>query len=321
MAMRPMATSYRVQDCYNVVTDVLLEPFSDGASPGLSLGIVTLADFLSLFSVVLEDFVARSGLVYAIFTQQLVSGTSQYLIPETMDEPKVAFVGGQYIDHSTLADLDDWNYNWQNQTGVPEFWHSDGLPPKTVETALNPSYTGAGYVTPTDPLALPPFGITGLFNGATIGQFTGTATVVGTTVTWVTGPLFDTNWNNYYPPLNMSLNGTPIAIQTVTDNQHITLTVAPGNGSYTWLVMVSNDGNLTLVGTSGLAGITYALGDTVPVIPDSFCPALSYGILARLFSEEGELKDTQRAYYCQARFTEYANAAAGISGEMLEVDR
>lgn len=305
-----MATTYTVADTYSLVCDVLLEPYDPTLGPsGLILGIVTLDSFLALFADVCEDFVNRAGLQWTIYTQQLILGTAQYPIPQALNQATLAFVGGVYVEHSTLADLDDWQYDWQGMTGTPEYWHQDGLPPKTIEVAPNPDYQGANYSTDA---------VQGMFNGATIGQFTGFALVAGTSVTWETGPLFDTNWNNY-SGLNFYLDGTAFQIDTVTDQQNLTLTVAPGDALYAWRVGISNDGNLTLVAATGLESITYALTDIVPAIPDSACFYLAYGILARLFSTDGECKDMQRSYYCQARYTEGIAALAGISGEMLQV--
>lgn len=314
-----MATTTTVNDIYSVVCDCLLEPLPTG----LSLGIVTEQDFLNLFSLTIQDFIGRSGLVWSIFTQALSFGVSQYQQPNDLNDVKVCFVAGQYIDHSTLADLDDWIYDWQGKVGTPEFWHSDGLAPKTVELALTPNYNGASYAlaNPADPTLQPPFGVYGLFNGATQGYYTGTLGVTGTAATLIVGfgQPFDTAWNNYYPAPNIVLSGTPWPIQTVIDSTHLTLAVAPGDGGYSFSVNIGNDGNLSMIGPTGLNKITFVLGDVIPVIPDSFCFYLAYGILARIFSTDGEAKDIQRAYYCQSRYTEGCSAAAAVSGAMIDL--
>lgn len=312
-----MATAYTTTDTYNIVCDELLEPYNSGAAPGLSLGIVTLQNFLDLFGVVIEDFVNRTGLVWEIFTQQIQSGVPTYSLPEVVNEPKVAFVGGQYADHSTLADMDDWLYSWQSASGTPQFWYMDGLPPETVGVALPPNYDGAGYSIPSDPSAVPPFGVYGLFNGSTTGLYSGTLNVSGTAATVLTGA-FDPNWNNYYPPPSITIAGVAYPIQSVTDPSDLILAITAGvQSGASWSVSIGNDGNLTVTGPKGLSSITYTLGQVIPVVPDSFCPALAYGILARIFSTDGEAKDLQRSYYCNARYLEYCNAAAAISGEML----
>src|ERR1019366_458277 len=102
MVNRPMAT---VQDILDVVSTVLLEPSNGGTGPGLSLGDLTTASFLEIVSQVIEEFVLRTGLNYTIFTQQINFGTASYMTPNLMNDAKVCFVSGTYVDHSTLQDL------------------------------------------------------------------------------------------------------------------------------------------------------------------------------------------------------------------------
>lgn len=311
-----MANYTTVEDVINTVSAVILEPYNSGEYPGPSLGIISMNDLLLIFADVLEDFVNRSGLSWSIFSQQINFNTPTYQIPENMNEVKVCFVGGQYIDKADLFSLDDWVYNWQGQMGTPEYWYLDGLPPKTLGVALNPNYTGAGYKIPVGPVPTP-LGISGLFNGATTGQFTGTLTVTGTSGAWVSGNNFDPNWRNYSPMPSMTINGVayPLTFANLTT---VDFAIAPGNGTYTWIVNIGQDGNLTMVGTEGLSSITYTLDMLVPVLPDSFASIyIAYGILARIFSMDGESKDLQRSYYCAARYNEGINLAAAVSGQML----
>ena len=313
-----MASYVTTTDVYNTVANCLLEPYDNGTAPGLSLGIVTEQDFLNLLQVTLLDFVNRTSLVWQVFTTTINFNQSQYLFPENMNEPKVAFVGGQYIDKMQLLDLDEYQYDWRNQYGVPQFWHLDGLPPKTLEVAVNPNYNGASYAIPVGPSATPPFGITNLFNGAAQGQYTGTVTVTGTAVAWISGAQFDTNWAaSYYPAPSINLNGSPYPIGTVTSSTAMSLLVPPGDGTYLYTVNIGNDGNLSIVGTTGLSSITLTLGEVIPVIPDAFASVyLAYGVLARIFSNDSECKDLQRAAYCQSRYQEGCQLATAVSGEI-----
>ncbi len=298
--------------------EILLEPSDGGIYPGLSLGIVTEADFFTLLNIVLEDFINRTGLAWTIFSQQIAIGVTTYIQPNDLNEVKVAFVGGQMIEHSSLADLDDWRYDWRILQGTPAWWHQDGLPPKTIELAPSPDYSGATYTTPGT------WGIYGLFNGAAIGQYTGTASYSGTALTWVSGPAFDANWANYSLH-NINLvaappNGVLNQISTVTDATHLVLSNNAGTsgGARLFYVSITNDGNLTMIGPAGLSAFLTTLGQIIPVIPDSFCFYLSMGILSRIFSTDGEAKDLQRSYYCDARYSEGCAAAAAISGELLQ---
>ncbi len=385
-----------VQDVYNTVSCALMENSDDGTAPGLSLGIVTLADFLALFSVVVEDFSSRLGLVWTIFSTQLNAGISSYDVPENLNEVEQVYVGGQTIDFATIFTLDQWEYNWRGKTGTPEYWHLDGLNPKTLGVALTPDYTGAGYSSPvtftgtvdtdgttatwvsgnefqtswnnyttaptvtinsvdytlssvnsaltldtvedlgtqtgvaysiTIPAAPPPYGVYGLFNGSTVGQFSGTLALTGTAAVWASGSTFDSNWNNYYPRPNVFLSTDQITyvawpMDSVTDLQNLTLLVGPGTGTYYFRVGIGNDGNLTMVGPKGLPSITYTLDSEIPdTIPNSFVPGIAYGILARIFSGDSEARDLQRAAYCQARYLEYCGVGGSISGELVSIGR
>jgi len=311
-----MATTFTVGATYETVCDTLLEPRAAGLAAGLSLGIVTEAQFLTMFGTVLLDWLNRTNNVYEIFTQQVGAGVAAYLYPGAMSTVEQVFVGGVDVEHVALQDLDNWRYGWRNFYGIPEFWHQDGLPPKTIEIALTPDYTGAGYLMGVG--ATPPYGILGEFNGAPIGIFTGTYSVVSMAVTWTGGDdIFNTIWNNYYPPLNITLSGTAYPIDTVASTTAMTLMVDAGTQSGTWSVTVGNDSNLTVCGPKSLDSVVFTLGEVIPVIPDSFCVYLAYGILAKIFSMDGEAKDSQRANYCLARFNEGINIAAAVAGVVV----
>jgi hypothetical protein len=66
-------------------------------------------------------------------------------------------------------------------------------------------------------------------------------------------------------------------------------------------------GNLSAIGPmvpDGLEGIL--------MLPPSFRLYLKYGILAKVFGSDSELKDMQKAAYCSARYAEGVNLAAAI---------
>lgn len=307
-----MAVSFRVQDCYQTVCYALLE------DSGLTLGLVTVQNFLDLFADVFLDFMNRTGLVQEIFTQQLNFNQSTYLSPLDITTITECFVGGVQLDHTSLQDLDEWRYNWRSVMDTPQWWHEDGLPPSTFEVAANPNYTGAGYKMPVDPALQPPFGVYGVFNAAPAVKSTGVVSTVGTAVTWLTGDIFNTGWGSYYPVLNITIGGTAYPLETVPTTTGLTLAVSAGTQVAIYSINPGDDGNLTIVGPKGSATNVFTLGQVVPVLPDSFCYALAYGVLARIFSQDGEVKDLSRAQYAQARYTEYLNAAAAVSGQMLE---
>lgn len=76
-------------------------------------------------------------------------------------------------------------------------------------------------------------------------------------------------------------------------------------------------GTIDLLGTQLPSNITGISGTTtVEIVPDSFVPYLKYGILAQIFTQDGECKDMNKAQYCQARYAEGIGLAAAIMGEL-----
>ena len=82
---------------------------------------------------------------------------------------------------------------------------------------------------------------------------------------------------------------------------------AAGTGYGVYADMVCSTGNLTMIGNVIPTDPTY-----IQLIPASFQCYLKYGILSRIFSTNSELKDEQKAAYCQARYAEGVNLAGAI---------
>ena len=78
-----------------------------------------------------------------------------------------------------------------------------------------------------------------------------------------------------------------------------------------------DDRNLTLVGPASTTVTLLGLGDTLPVVPDPFSIYIGYGTMAKIFSDDAESKDIQRAAYCGARYEEAISIAKSISTEFL----
>lgn len=88
----------------------------------------------------------------------------------------------------------------------------------------------------------------------------------------------------------------------------------PPFGEYDVFCTPTN-GNLTMVGTTGLLTDTFALDDVIPVVPDSLCYGLFYGIMAEVFTNNSECRDEQRAAWCMARYQESVSLAAAVGGQ------
>jgi hypothetical protein len=77
------------------------------------------------------------------------------------------------------------------------------------------------------------------------------------------------------------------------------------------------DRDLTFVGPILASKEVWSIGDTLDTIPDTFTVYLAYGILSRIFSSDGELKDMSRANYCSTRYQEGVKLAKIILLEMM----
>lgn len=71
--------------------------------------------------------------------------------------------------------------------------------------------------------------------------------------------------------------------------------------------------NVAVIATAGLSDPSAPdAGSNIVLIPDSFVHYIMYGMLAEVFRQDGELKDTMRATYCDARYQEGVNIAKAI---------
>ena len=260
-----MATT--VNDIYLAVCDTILEP------GGVSLGILSLDDFLSLYSDTLSEWCQQTGLTKHFFALQSQSGQSDYVFPgEALDFQQV-YYNGKPLKLDPSLNLEFLVTGWQNRTGTPTSWHVDRVDPKTVSLYPSPTvtgtsmYTGSGfYGTLGAPDASPNPGGTAFYG--TIAGTTDSDTLAST--------------NAFY--------GTLANISTSTANILLLATVEPPKD-------------------------TPELTDTVDCVPATFMQYLVYGVLARVYSQDGELKSVTQQRYCQARWTEGLNLAKSIAQE------
>lgn len=222
--------STTVQDLYQRLSWDFLE------DAGLVLGTLTSAQFLHYLEEAVLDFCEQTSLVKKIFTQQIMLAEPQYTIPDDI-RVQACFVGGVYLDHSSIEELYNSEYEWATKVGTPQCWFQDGLPVNKIQLFPIPDYTGTEIEGDT-----PPIGTYGTF--------------------------------------------------------------AP------------TQRNFTAVGSANPTTLTLALIDNIPSeIPDSFTPYLLYRVMQRVFSLDGEAKDLQRSYYCEARWKEGISIAQAIMME------
>lgn len=78
-----------------------------------------------------------------------------------------------------------------------------------------------------------------------------------------------------------------------------------------------SNGTITIIATVQADKTSYAIGDNISLVPDSFCVYLKYFILSSIFSQEGEARDMLRAAYSEARCKESINIGKAIATEDL----
>lgn len=78
--------------------------------------------------------------------------------------------------------------------------------------------------------------------------------------------------------------------------------------------LIGSSGNLTLVGTACLSELYPDLDSVVEGVPDSMWFYIMYGVLAKIWSDDGESKDDLRAKYAFSRFEEGVRLARRKSG-------
>jgi hypothetical protein len=263
----------KVRDVYDEVANVLLEP------AGLTLGLLTDAEFLNIFSTVLQDFVQQAGLIKRLVPIPVSSGTSSYTVPDYAMDAQEALYSERLIHRETGESLDQLAWMWRAKTGPPQQWHEDRLAPKTVQ--VFPTPTSTGYTVAT---AAAFYGTISSVADQTDISIGAAAPLYGTIASYVSAAYVETSG---------ALLGT-------------------FNGFYTSSL------NLLLVATAKPQNITPALDDLIECVPTSFVPYLKYGVLAKIFSQDSETKDVLRARYCEARYREGILLAQAVSQEVMD---
>jgi hypothetical protein len=287
-----------VREVYSRVIDPLLEP------GGLMLGLVSYSQFSDYLCDSVNDFLRQTGLAKIFITQTIGFGTSQYTTPDAQLSVEQVFVSGRFIPYLELESIDITYYQWKKKTGVPKVWHTDGLAIKTVEIVLPPNWQGALYSSATPPAVQ-------IIQNGTIGNFSGTVNTNGQAVTWASGQQFqasDATWQ----AKTIVINGVNWTIGSVTDPLDLLLVNGQDAGVQNGVPyyvqypinIPASDRNLTTYGSQLPSPTSYALTDTIPLIPDSAAMYLAFAVLAKIYGDDAELKDAAKARFCLARYQE-----------------
>lgn len=76
---------------------------------------------------------------------------------------------------------------------------------------------------------------------------------------------------------------------------------------------------ITVIGAAIPIQVTgWQLTDTIPLLPDSFTPALKYYALARIFGSDTEHKDLTKSAYCLSRYAEFVSIGGAIMNQEFQ---
>ncbi len=266
------------------VNDVYLEVCDAILEPGgMVLGLVTPEAFLEWFGETITDILTKCGIVKKIVCLGVDAGIGTYTLPNAISDTQYAAYDQGYLYQTSTFYLDNSNSIWAGTNNDPTTWKQDEI--GTKEILLSPTPTLSG-----DPVTM-------LLGQGMFGQI---AAVSNTNDLNILGPS-----TGMFGAIN-GFTGAPY-LEVVTPMWG---TIASMSVSVT---------NLETISTAIPSKVTgWQLTDTIELLPDSFSVYLKYGILARLFSQDGEQKDEFKAMYCASRLTEGINLMAAIMSESFE---
>lgn len=271
-----MATKW--QSVYEDVCNVLLELPS-----GLTLGLFTEAQFLTLAGEVLTDLAAKSGIIRKIFNVGIDFGVPSYQLPINMSELQGCIGAGNFLFETSDFFLSNYNDGWATWMNGPEAFKQDEIDPRMVLLEPIPNAQGDQV---NVILGVGAYGV----------------------IASATNPVdFDVQVSYTTPQGYGTIAGG-------LGNPYLE-TVNPGYGILA--AMIPSTGNLQMQGSAqpdNIANLT--LQTYIELIPDSLVHYVKYGILAAIFGGDNELRDEQKQAYCQARYQE----CAALLSNMMDME-
>jgi hypothetical protein len=265
---------------YQQCAKILLE---DG---GFQLGLITDDQFWRYAAEVEVDFMSKTGLRWKIFNVPLNFGIPAYSYPEQVCEIQSAVGAENYLFETSDFFLSNTNREWQTEMGTPEAYREDAIALQRIQVTPTPNVEGNQVITFA---GQPGYGI----------------------ISVVSNP---NDFNILADPATPGLG----VINGFNGNPYLDST----NFGYGVLAsMVPSTGNLELFATALPYNVTGIGPDSyIESMPDSLTPYLKYGILAKIFSADSELKDEAKANYCEARYTEGCNFVGAVMSQILGPD-
>lgn len=235
---------------------------------GLQLGLITLAQFTSFYSDSLQDFLGRTGLAKTICVIPQQFGIAEYLLPDFMGEPDMVISQGKTLAESSESDIADFDQNWQAKIKTPRLWRQDKMTMKDFSIFPAPLVDG-------------------------------------------NQPLIGTGGGGFYGTIASVVAGSDI---NITTSAPLYGTIAAESGAATLIPsgpmfgtiadLETSASNLAIIGTVAEFNESPDLDYPVEWLPDSFALYVGYGVLAKVWSLDGETKDNGRAQYCLSRYDE-----------------
>jgi hypothetical protein len=248
----------------------------------LQLGLLTVQDFLNYCGEVMTDFLTKTGIAKKIVCLNVQAGINTYFVPNQVSDLQYANYDQGYLHHTSTFYVDNSYSQWASATGVPVQWRQDEI--QTKQVALNPTPDIDG-------------------NQIDSGNTAGFYGVISSTL----------NAND------INLTGPPTGLYGVVNGFSggpYWEAINPGYGILS--AACCSPTNLELIATALPSTLQVTLASYLELIPESFAPAIRYGVLARIYSQDGECKDLVKANFCQAKASEYINLASSVMSELFE---
>jgi hypothetical protein len=249
---------------------------------GLLLGLLTEREVIDAIGSVVSDLLFDGAVIRKLQIQQIQFGKVQYEEPDWMLNTEQCLVDESHLWMESTYDTATANPDWLTSLpGRPSTYRMDQQEQKRISIQTAPAFSGP---------------VVDLIQGE---PFYGTLSEQqdGYSVSLVSNePFYGVLSGDYDSPVY--LEAQPTGLGTIEN-------------------LVSSDGNLMTFGPSQPVRNDDQLNDFLAEVPNSFLIYIKYGALARIFTDNSELKDLNRAKYCQQRFEEGRRIMAAVNTDLL----
>lgn len=249
---------------------------------GLLLGLLTEREVINAIGSVVSDLLFDGAVIRRFQIQQIQFGKIQYEEPDWMLNTEQCLVDESHLWMESTFDTATANPDWLTSLpGRPSTYRMDQQEQKKISIQSAPAFSGP---------------VVDLING-----------------------------QPFYGTLSEQQDGFSIAISSsdpfygVVSGDYDSETYLESQPAGFGVIenLVTSDGNLMSLGPSQPIRDDDQLDDFLADVPNSFLIYIKYGALARIFTDNSELKDLNRAKYCQQRFEEGCRILAAVNTDLL----